>query len=44
MQISQGSAALRQHYAGEVGKSINAVLQIVSVYCVPNFIGIGESL
>jgi len=26
-----------QHYVGDVGKSINVMLQIVSVNCVPNF-------
>jgi len=32
-----------QLYVGKVGKSVTVVLPIVSVYCVPDFIGIGLS-
>jgi len=33
-----------QHCAGEMGKSVIVVLQIVSVYCVLNLTEIGQSL
>jgi len=34
-----------KHYVGEVGKTVKKfVLQIISVYCIPDFIEIGHSL
>jgi len=33
-----------QHYVGEKRKSLIVVLPIISVYSVPNFIQIGQSL